>query len=154
MSATFTDNDGVIRLVGTITGAGGGDVVTRELSSAELLDIMGSPVEVVPAPGPGNVLVLIAQAFTYLAGTTPYTPNGGSLAVQYGDEPATAYRAYGYASTIDQAASTFGTLLTDTGSFALADYEDAPLVIAGSTADPTDGDGTLVVSLSVITVAV
>jgi hypothetical protein len=70
----------------TTAASGGGAVTSRTttLTSAQLLDLANTPIQVVPAPGAGKLIVPISYTIKYNHVTTPYTIQGGStMIVQY-----------------------------------------------------------------------
>src|SRR5689334_12942887 len=61
----------------------GGAVQTAivTLSSAQLLHLHATAVQLVPAPGAGNVIKPISFTLEYKFGTAPYTAPDGSFAI-------------------------------------------------------------------------
>lgn len=56
---------------------------TAVISSAQLLALGGTPVEVVPSPGPNKLIVVIGVSAIFRAGANQYTSAGDSLLVVY-----------------------------------------------------------------------
>jgi hypothetical protein len=68
-------------------GQTGGPVQTASvtLTSAQLQHLKGAPVQLVSAPGAGNVLNVVSASIQYKAGNTAYSiPSGGNIAVSLG----------------------------------------------------------------------
>ena len=74
-------------------GTGGGaalQTATITLSSAQIKGLAGAPVQLVPAPGAGNTIVVSSLVSTLTYGTVAYTDAGAvSLSLRYNAGPST-----------------------------------------------------------------
>lgn len=95
-----------------VTPIGG---TTVNISSANITSMFGAPVQILPAPGAGNVYLIHGFAINYAFNTAAYT-GGGSITLQYGNTPAAAHGVI--TSTIS--ATAFNST-TNTFSFAPGD---------------------------------
>lgn len=73
----------------TIQGSGGGgggglQVAKVTLSSAQILALNTTPIQIIAAPGAGNMVIPVAFSFNAGAGTTAYTFTG-TAGLYYGD---------------------------------------------------------------------
>jgi hypothetical protein len=122
-------------------------VMSAELSSAQILALYDTPVELIPAPGPGKVILLQYEAFSvFTFNTTPYTAPSSALFVNYeGRGSATNLLSAGLGLPAEDA-----VLLLQQGavSVPLSECENKACVVAMSFANPTDGDGTLTIMLT------
>jgi len=88
---TFTIND-----INNLVPRSDGDslYIDTEISSAQILDLHNTPVELVPAQGAGTVVFVDKVIAKYTFGTTPYTQQGNNILsldfVYNGVEAATA----------------------------------------------------------------
>ena len=130
---------------------GGGLLVSRvvTLSSAQLLALGTTPVELIPTPGPGKIIMPTMITMTMQAGSTPYTgdSDGETFTINTFDV------AIGAVGFVDKA-SNF------TGNVSLAGFADFDSVLANqplliSTPDMlTLGNGTLRVKITYVVVSV
>lgn len=134
------------------SGGGSQVVFTAKvsLSSAQLLALFSSPVTLVAAPGAGKAIQVLGVFGAFTAGGTPYVDDDGE--------------AIGYASDLSDPLAESPWDLTNPSSnggptIPKADqtqdpsvWENAAVVIACPTTDPTEGDGTakIVVTYTVI----
>lgn len=58
-------------------------IARKPLSSAQLLALNTSPVEIIPTPGPDKVIVVLASVYRLFFGTTPYTIDTGDQGLIY-----------------------------------------------------------------------
>jgi hypothetical protein len=122
------------------------------ISSAQLLDIVASPVEIVPAPGAGKIAVIlgIISKFTFV--TTAYSTVTSTTRLYYGDPSR--------GDTANIGTGFFSSLLTSTISVSGIDFadnnildttlENSSIVLSNTNTDPTLGDGTLTISVAYI----
>lgn len=128
------------------------------LSSAQLLALKTTPMQLIPAPAAGYVTIIEAINLRYLFGGTAYTLNAGTLKLFYGPV------ANAKALTADQAAlltggangTVLGILATAVGTAAapLTDAQAlAQAIFLGNdgTANYTLGNGTLEVEVFYMT---
>jgi hypothetical protein len=136
-------------------GGGGGSSpfvsVSQAVTSVQVLALFSSPLVVVAAPGAGKVISVQFGWMFYKAGATPYTTGGNFLQLT----PLPGATTVGYnagftvtqAGFIDQAASRTAILEPSSNSgVASADFANQPLVLGSDTANPTLGNGTLLLS--------
>lgn len=133
-----------------------GLVATVPIASADVLDLSGSPYQLVPAPGAGVMAFPRSIFGSVVGGTTTYNNAGSppSVQIRWGNPgvilavPAntlvdallfgfTAYQVIPY-----DPADTYNLF----GSQSLADLEDWPITLT-ATPNYTDGDGDLFVTL-------
>ena len=135
-------------------GAAPGTLLSvTHVSSAEILALADTPVTLV-AGVPNTAAVVNAISFVYIAGATPYTDNGGSLFVWTADGTAAQWNnGLTTAGFWDQATSQASSVGFGDGTnpavAALTALSGQPLVLVSfGGANPTLGNGTLVVTLS------
>jgi len=114
-------------------------VVKISLTSADILDIFTTPIEVTPAVE-GKLLVprYIHQKYTHV--TTPYT-GGATWRIGLG----TINTAFSVISAVIGSADNSQAIQTLTQNFSGSgiSYEELNIIIGGTSANPTGGDGTL-----------
>jgi hypothetical protein len=167
VTAIFTDETGAVRLEGTLTGATpAADAprwATRTLSAAEILDLVANPVEIVPAPGAGNILLPLSGWVHYRPGAVPYSGDASDLVLAYPSPPPDLFGTAGVWNTggLQSALVTAADWLTVPDPmvgvissarvftyFIASEVEDVPLIFGNATAfDLIDGDGTVTVSV-------
>lgn len=141
------------------TAIGGNfSVATLALTSAQILALNGTPVQIVAAPGAGKLLVPIFATFEYKFNSLAYA-NVTSSAIVIApsgllgttDEPIQA-PAEGF---IDQTASQFAMFPGNSVTGALTAYSNAALLVANEegSGEFTTGDGTLIITLWYTTLA-
>jgi hypothetical protein len=115
------------------------------VSSAELKTLNSSPKMIVPAPGPGQLILPIRWAVLYKFGTTQYNNvnfpvelDVGSTGVGVSDNLVELFRSL--ESKISSGAST----LSAVSALPLASLVDQPILFTAAS-DWTDGDGTATV---------
>jgi hypothetical protein len=157
VQATFTDENGKQRLTGTISGNFGGalETVTVALAPADILALSSSPFELVAARGAGKVIVPLSLFSVYTPGGNAYNLDGNALNVPL------LGQASGMAVLLEEAeVPNVASAAADTGTIppggnfaALWAVSGAPLIL-WCQADPTAGNGSLVVTVlfSVITI--
>lgn len=146
--ATVTDAGGGVAQVAVGGGSQTVEVVTRPFTSAEILSLDTVPIELVPTPDPGFVLVPLNLVWVYRFVTTPYDQagvanvdwTGGSLGLCAAEAALNRPEdriSYGYATTESR------KVLTTAEDRGLVLSIDVPVV---------DGDGTGFAVLSYMTV--
>lgn len=119
-----------------------GEVVTVKVSltSAEILQLNSTPIELIAAQGTGTLIRLIAGTFQYNYGTTSYT--AGNVRIYY---------TSGGSYIMQNAILGNGSYGISYGSFTTSPVfvtpENEPLML-DSNFNPTDGDGTLDIFLT------
>ena len=126
---------------------------TITITSAQILSLHTSPVQVVPAPGAGQILNPIAFTVQYKFATTPYVIPAQGIQFISGashDE----YAGVNTANLLDAPSSRVATA-TAGGQVGgdPAVYANQPLLVALSNSDPTGGDGTLTITVTYTAVA-
>ena len=132
--------------------------VTIELSSANLLALAATPIQVLPAPGAGYIIKPVGATLFYHAGATPYT-TGGAFCLTLGGQLLSALLAADVtlqgavlAEATDQV-GVFDATTAYTDDFAaLSALENVALAVINDGAEHTLGNGTatLVVSYETI----
>ncbi|PYV58468.1 MAG: hypothetical protein DMG96_16585 [Acidobacteria bacterium] len=123
------------------------------LSSAQLLSLHSSPVQLIPPPGAGNIIKPVSITLQYKAGSAPYNASDGNFAIGTPSLPGATHGPGGgfIDQTSDQVAyvGAFGGASGSRGNF-----ENQPIIVQqnGST-DWTAGDGSVVVNISYTIVA-
>lgn len=127
-------------------------VAQRLVTSAELLDLVANPVELIPAPGVGKVLVIFDIIEDYKFGTVAYVDAAGSYGFTRGTQV-----AGGFAILFTATESKFA-LDTDVADL-LGAVQDRTAIENGALTfvniggtDLTDGDGTLTITVIYATV--
>jgi len=114
-------------------------VVKISLTSADILDIFTTPIEVVPAVT-GKLLVprFIHQKYTHV--TTPYT-GGATWRIGLGS----VNTAFAVVSAVIGSADNSEAIqvLSQSWSASGSSYENLNIMIGAASANPTGGDGTL-----------
>lgn len=129
-------------------GAGGMQVAVVPISSAEVKALFTTPVILVPGVA-DRIIVVCSATLAYIAGGTPYTDHGGNIMVETETDEFEWLTQAG-AGFWDQAASQF-FLNAGVGAFgpgAVTDAAGLGVILTEDTANPTAGDGTLVVTLA------
>lgn len=138
---------------GTGGGGGGGvQVATVPVSSAQILDLANTPVTLIPGVA-NNVTVVVAVAIAYIAGLVPYLDGGGNIKVVTGgfSEPISPWFDRGSASFWDQATSQIyagGPVDNSPVVTPATDLAGVDVTLLQDTANPTLGDGTLLVTVA------
>jgi hypothetical protein len=119
-------------------------VAQLTLSSADILALNTTPLEIIPAPGVGSSIVVISAVLNYTYVTSAYTAN----ALQVYTDTATAPQAA--AACLDSTTSRQVRLSLSTGSIGASDtmvIENKALLVNVATADPSGGLGTAVLTV-------
>jgi len=125
------------------------------VTSAQILALFTTPVELVPTPGPDRVVIGLDAVILLRAGVVPYTDGGGLLVVGHGQaaiKEVTLTSAGFWDSAMDALAHAAFETAINWG--VVSDLEDKPLVISNDTANPTLGTGTLEVTIFYVVVDV
>jgi hypothetical protein len=116
------------------------------LSSAQLLALFTSPVTIVPAPGAGKRISVLAVSYTYNFVTTGYNLTGDLGPRLYFGGPGGHQADTGTGTMFTLSSSLVnaanGATFTVSNGTAIADVENQSLVITNDTGDMTAGDGT------------
>ena len=125
---------------------------TITLTASQLQNLTSIPVQVVPAPGPGQAIVDMAQQFQYKFGTVAYTPascSDGKFAIYAGSNPSAAGFRLNSAGFLDQTTSQVASgTNTGTWSTPLSAAQNTPLMVANlGSADFAGGDGTVTITV-------
>ena len=151
-NVTLTDEGG-----GTmqIAASGGSSLTTRVtvvVTSAQLLALAETPINIIPTPGSGKFIDVRGCTFEMKFGTTAYTVTATALALVYhGGDPTMAALAGVSPSILSQTANAVAVsveTLSDFGIGIVAEtVVDDVAVDLATDVDPTLGDGTLVVTV-------
>lgn len=135
----------LIGLAKAIDAGGGGAVLSTakiSLTSAQLLALNTSPVEIIAAPGTGKYIAVIQSVYNSLAGATPYAYADGSNGngLFYGG----ADGAGGDGTDNQVFANASSAINVGTGGLgsALTNVENLPLLLTDPAGNMTAGDGT------------
>lgn len=119
------------------------------LTSAQILGMYATPVQIIPAPGANKFVVLGRSVFSYIFGTTQYAA-GGAIGLEFGN---VAHGA-GQAASNTLAAATFNGYaasntfeLTPVNANVTANVVNLGIYLSNATGAFTTGDGSLVVSV-------
>ena len=130
-------------------GTGSGiQTATVTLSSAQLLHLNGTPVQLIAAPGSGNVIKPLSITLQYKFGSAPYTAQDGSFAI--GTPAFVAAVQQPAVGFIDQASDQIAFLGGFGGAFGpRSSFENQPItVMQNGSAEWTAGDGSVVISVT------
>jgi hypothetical protein len=137
--------------VSGLSGGGGALQVARvEVTSAQLLALVETPVVLVAAPGAGKVLVPISVAWQYKFGTAPYDAPG-SATVDYSSLAGDISGPGIGSGCLDQSSNQFNFLaIYLNGPNPQSTAENLALVLANEagSGDFSQGDGTLTVTIA------
>jgi len=129
--------------------------IKRTLTSAELLAIFTTPIQLVAAPGVGKVVVPITIALSYRYNTIAYTDNGGDIIIMPNgggapqDWASAAFHGVNFwtKTTHQFRAQGYSLAIVAAGLLSSA-YDNKALMIANDTANPTLGNGTIIVTVN------
>ena len=146
------DNTGAVTIAnGAITPAklsfttGILSVAQLTLSSAEILALNSTPLQIIASPGVGSSIVVISAVLDYTYGSAAYATN---VTLQVYTDTATAPQAA--AACLDATATRKVRLSLSTGSIGASDtmvIDNKALYVNVATGDPTAGDGTAVLTI-------
>lgn len=122
------------------------DTATVTITSAQLLALFTTAINLVAAPGANKVLEFVSGTLSYIYNTTAYTINGSTnLSIKYKDKTgADVSSTRATTGVIDQTANVYSLFRPLTAQLALdANAINQPLCLALAAANPTLGDGTL-----------
>jgi hypothetical protein len=118
------------------------------LTAAQLQRLKGSPVQLVPAPGAGNIILDISQQFQYKFGTTRYTVSDGKFSIYLSSSNSAGFylNAAGF---LDQTSSQVASgANSGTSPTPLSSAENSPLMVRSVGSDEfADGDGTVTITV-------
>jgi hypothetical protein len=143
-------------LVPSLFAQAGGSLQTATvtLTSAQVQNLKASPITLVPAPGAGNYLNIVAVVVQYKAGSNPYTvPSGGhfSLLLGTGTGASGPIESSDLSATgfIDQAQSHIRVPRISAIANAQGNLENRALTVTNDGgAEWTGGDGSVVINIS------
>jgi hypothetical protein len=122
---------------------------TITLTSAQLLHLKGTPVQLVSAPGAGKAVNAISAVLQYKFNSSAYmSPAGGSgIEISFMGETGSSLNgpSKGF---VDQSGNRISQLSPGGPVFSQAGAENAPLIIRNADgAEWADGDGTVIVTV-------
>ena len=118
------------------------------LSSPQLLNLRATPVQLIAAPGAGNIIKPLSITLHYKAGSTFYSSSDGNFAIGTPALPGAAHGPGG--GFIDQPNDQMAYVDGFAGAFGSRSmFENQPIIVQqnGST-EWTGGDGTVVINVS------
>jgi hypothetical protein len=126
---------------------------TVTLSSAQLLHLRAAAVQLVPAPGAGNVIKPISLTLEYKFATAPYTAPDGNFTI--GTPGFAAAVQQPGVGLVDQSSDQIAFLGGFGGAFGpRSSFENQPIIASqNGSAEWTAGDGSVVVSVTYTVVA-
>lgn len=135
-------------LQGLVNQIGVQQYASITLGATQLKSLVGTPVTVIPAPGPGFMIVPYFAYFKYNFKSIAYANTGNALTLQI--DVSTPLLSAAWTGTVDQVVNRIGYAinpLTFPGSRLNASLVDnRPLVAINSNGtDLTNGDGTVTV---------
>jgi hypothetical protein len=135
------------------SSGGGVQTASVTLSSAQLLHLHGSPVQLIAAPGAGSVIKPFSITLEYKAGSTPYVAPDGGFAIGTPALPGAAQGPGG--GFVDQTSDQFAYLAGFGGAFgARSNFENQPIIVMqNGSAEWTAGDGSVVINITYTVVA-
>jgi hypothetical protein len=113
----------------------------QTLTSAQILASNTNPITIVPAPGPGNIIVPIEATMTLNFNTTAYT-SAGSPSIYYAENLTTMITGSSFSLTGTVSSIQGGRALT-AGPWPLSTTTNNSVVFFTPTSNPTVGDGTV-----------
>jgi hypothetical protein len=158
--AQDASGDGSLFLAGDGSFKAGGGVVqsvTVSLTSAQILGLNTTPVQLIAAPGAGNAIFLIAGWAELVYGTTAYSDTSGDgLWIATGTESPNTMLGFGGVLTNSE---SYVTATTPDNDQPLSNFANLPVVAwndggAGAGRGFTDGNGTANITLVYMTVSV
>jgi hypothetical protein len=127
---------------------------TVTLTPAQIVSLCTSPVQVVAAPGAGQILNPVSFTLQYKFGTTPYTVSPQGIQFISG---APGHDEYGSVSTSNLLDAPSSRVATASANGQVggdpATYANQPLMVELSTSDASGGDGTLTITVAYTVVA-
>lgn len=131
---------------------GSGPILTTTtlVSSAQLLALDPTPVQLIPAPGVGQIVCVIGGAFSYRFGTVPYANTAGAAVIYAGvDSDAVLYDPTDQFIALLKTPANSGFLYLSGFTNAIADIpgDDNEAIQLASNLALTNGDGTLLVTI-------
>src|SRR5690349_7998744 len=122
---------------------------TITLTSAQILGLYTTPVQVVPAPGTGQLLNPLSFTLQYKFGSTPYTVSPQGIQFISGAPGRDEYGSVTTSNLLDAPSSRVATASANGQAGGdPATYANQPLMVDLSTSDPTGGDGTLTITVT------
>src|SRR3954451_10448538 len=119
-----------ILFVPALFAQSGGGVQTASvtLSSAQLLNLHGSPVQLIPAPGAGNIIKPVSITLQYKTGSAPYNAGDGNFAIGTPALPGATHGPGG--GFIDQASDQIAYVGGFGGAFgSRSNFENQPIIV-------------------------
>lgn len=120
------------------------------VTSAQLLGMYATPVNIIPSPGTDKLIVVGRSTFVYLYGTVQYAA-GGAIGLEFGNvthgagEPASTTLA---AATFNGYAASNTFELTPDNTAVLANSSGLGVYLSNATAAFTTGDGVLIANVN------
>lgn len=127
--------------------------IKTTLSSAQILNLYTTPVILVPSPGSGLVIQPLDFVISYLFVTTDYDGPTSGFKIYNNGYTGGAYVQLNLPSYGADATTVTGSGTNSFAQFSFSSIVNQPLIVSNS-ANPVDGDGTLVIytTFKVITV--
>lgn len=128
---------------GIVQGSGTQKYASTNLSGAQITGMFVTPVQLIPAPASGRIILIDSLAIFYTHVTTAYT-GGGSLTVRYAGTSTDLTNNIAssiFTNASDRAAKT----TSNTNTFATSNGNGAAVNLSNLTGSFATGDGTAVV---------
>lgn len=122
--------------------------VTRVISSAEILDLYNTPIEIIPAPGANKMIRIVGGNIYNKFNTTAYA-SGGTTQFYYNTTSTPAASTSGSTSFLYATSSAIAGVISNTTLY-VANVLNLSIIVKMLTQNPTTGDGTFIISLAYI----
>lgn len=116
------------------------NIIKTTLKSSDILNLFTTPITIVPAAGPGTIVIPISFTGEYNYGTTPYVTNTTLLFQNNGNSSA-HYNVFVISGSVNLFSDTQKGGIQGSG-LPLTALENQSLIVT-SAGNPTGGDGTL-----------
>lgn len=145
----YYKEDGVNPNLGRAQAHDMGGYRTVKITTAQMLALNGSPIQIVPAPGAGKVIVPTMMIASLVYGSATYSCNASGASLKYGSAGAGTSTGFTLSQAFIQSASGTNVQVVNQSSAATylpatTDY-NVPLTLIAATSDPTTGDSDMYV---------
>lgn len=120
---------------------------TVTITTAQMLALNGSPIQIVPAPGAGLLIVPTMMIATLVFNAAAYSTNAAGASLKYGTAGAGTSTGFTLSQAFLQSASGTNTQIVNQSSAATylpaSTDLNVPLTLIAATSDPTTGDSAM-----------